>query len=77
MRCKGSSLLALLFLTAALTAGCGSAKAPSPANEQPALTKPEAPSSAKEQAALAKHAKSYGRAYEEESKNLPDVIETR
>jgi hypothetical protein len=67
VRRKRGTLLALLLIAAALTAGCASTEAPvkapsSSANALPALTK---------------LAKSYGRAYVEQSNDLPDTIETR
>jgi len=74
MRHTRRGSLALLFIVPALAAGCAGASSSSPSatkQRQQALT------SATEQQVVTRLAKTYGPAYVEASKNLPDQIETR
>jgi hypothetical protein len=75
MRHNRRGSLALLFVVPALAAGCGGASSSSPTaakqQQQQVLT------NANEQRVVTRLAKTYGPAYVEASKNLPDQIETR
>jgi hypothetical protein len=78
MRHKRRGLIALLFVVPVLSGGCGGTSDSSPsATRTQRPPHQQAVTSANDQQAIAKLAKTYGPAYVEASKNLPDVVETR